>query len=614
MKDFIAAIKSRLNTGIALKALLISLIIAAAISLIWGLTYIFRGHAVSAALVYPIAASIAVIYALTIWFTKKKNALQSSAYADQFFHLKDSLTSAIEFEEHHQEGQIYELQRKQAAATIVNLSPKSIPLPISKKLTSIAALGVIAAVSIAFIPPSQKVLQEIQEKATTAQRTEEIKKSVEEEVENMIKSLSDEEKEAIDPDAIRQWVKELKMTDNKREALRNIARIEQKIQKSIDSLQNRKNEELLKNAGIQMLKAQDAAAKEMGKHLENKDFKKAAQKLEEFKLRKDDNKNKAKELDQKKLAKLKADAKKPDKKKALNEKQKQLAKLRQLTKRLNQAARQNKAQSQGNSSDSSSSSMSMQQFAELLEQHGITKLPEELNLEDLRNLPEELLNNLPMELLDQLPQDMLGQIPPELLEQLLELLENNAQELQEMMEEMELEMMQGEPMTEEEWEEFLEQLRNMDGDLEALKNMLLRMQAMKSMRGRLQGLKQGLGLAQGYANGQKNQSQFQMRGKGGKQPGTGSDNSRRKDKDKLENNQQYSKLKGQKGIGPSQSSIEDADSGTGSSSRQGTVKKRDFEHQMSSFIERDDVPEEMKQSVKQYFEDIHNTAPATPEK
>ena len=75
MKDFIAAIKSRLNTGIALKALLISLIVAASISLIWGLTYIFRGHAVSSAIVYPVGAGIALISAVTIWVRKKKNTL-----------------------------------------------------------------------------------------------------------------------------------------------------------------------------------------------------------------------------------------------------------------------------------------------------------------------------------------------------------------------------------------------------------------------------------------------------------------------------------------------------------------------------------------------------------
>ncbi len=606
VKDFISKIKFRLNLGIALQALLISLILAAVITILWGLTYISRGHAVSSSIVYPVGLSFAVITTIAIWFCKKKNSLQSAIFADQFFNLKDSLTSAIEFEESNKEGHIYELQKKQAVTIIEKLSPTSIPLPISRKLTASACVGVIIAASLSIATPSEDVLKAIQEKEMTAKRTEEIKQSVEKEVEEMIKSLSEEEKEAIDPDAIRQWVKELKKTDDKREALRNIARIEQKIQKSIDSLQNRKNEELLKNAGLQMLKAQDPATKDIGEHLKNKEFKKAAEKLDEFKLRKDDKKDKAKELDPEKLAKLKADDKKSNKKEALSEKQKQLAKLRQLTKQLAQAAKQN--QTQSNSSNSQSQSMSMENFAQMLEAAGIGELPENLTLDDLMQLPQELLDQLPPEMLNQLTPEMLNQLPPELLEKLLEMLEGNAQDLQEMMQEMDLEMMQGEPMTDEEWEEFLEQLRNMDNDLEALKKMLQRMEAMKQMRGRLQGLKQGLGLAQGYANGTKSQSEFKMRtqGKGGKKPGVGTDNTRRNEKDKLENNQQHSKLNGQKGLGPVKSSIESADSGTGTSNRKATSEKRSYEHQMSSFIEREDVSEEMKQAVKQYFQDIHN--------
>ena len=74
----------------------------------------------------------------------------------------------------------------------------------------------------------------------------------------------------------------------------------------------------------------------MGKHLENKNFKEAAKKLKGFKFNK--------ELDRKKIEKLKADAKDPEKRKALDEKQKKLAKLRELTKRLSQAARQSRGQ------------------------------------------------------------------------------------------------------------------------------------------------------------------------------------------------------------------------------------------------------------------------------
>jgi len=208
MKDFIASIRSRLNKGIALNAILISLIIASTIALIWGFSYIFRGHAVSSHIVYPSVATIALISSLSLWYTKRRNTLESSIFADQFFQLKDTLTSALEFENKNTQNQIYQLQNQQATEAITNLSPESIPLPYSKKLAPIAIIGVIAAVSIAFIPPSEKVLLEMEQRKATSERTQEIRTSIEKEVESIIQSLTNEEKEAIDPDAIRQWVKD----------------------------------------------------------------------------------------------------------------------------------------------------------------------------------------------------------------------------------------------------------------------------------------------------------------------------------------------------------------------------------------------------------------------
>ncbi len=597
MKEFINEIKLRLNKGIAIRALLLSTIIASCITLIWGLTYIIRGHAVESSIVYPAGLLIIAILALAIWKVRKKSELQSAIFADNFYHLKDSLASALEFQQTNKEGHIYELQKQQAINKIKEISPQAIPLPFSRKLSIVAGISAIAAGSLSLATPSDEVLKAIKEREITSARTEEIQKTVEKEVENLINSLSDEEKEAIDPDAIRQWVKELKKTDDKREALRNIARVEQKIQKSIDKLQNRKNEETLKAAGIKMLQAKNQATKDIGKSLKNKNFKKAAAKLEKFKL--NQNNIKKTKLDKKKMAQLKADAKDPNKKKALNKKQKQLAKLRELTKRLSQAAQQNRNQS----NPSSSETMSMEQFAELLEEADINKLPEELNLEDLKELPQDLLDQLPPELLNKFPRELLNQLPPELLEKLLEMLENNAQDLQENMDEMELDMMEGDPMSQEEWEELLEQLENMDMDIEALQKMLERMEAMKNMREKLQGLQKMLGQSQ-ISPSEK--ELFLRKSKGGKKPGFGSDSSRRKNKDKLKNNKQHTKIKGKKGIGPVKSSVESADSGSGVSRRKGTAKKRSHEKQMSSFIDREDVSEEMKQAVKQYFQDIHS--------
>lgn len=59
------------------------------------------------------------------------------------------------------------------------------------------------------------------------------------------------------------------------------------------------------------------------------------------------------------------------------------------------------------------------------------------------------------------------------------------------------------------------------------------------------------------------------------------------------------------GKGPVMKKTEAAESGSGVSRRKGTAKKRNYEHQMSSYMNRDDVPEDMKQAMRQYYEDIH---------
>ena len=39
--------------------------------------------------------------------------------------------------------------------------------------------------------------------------------------------------------------------------------------------------------------------------------------------------------------------------------------------------------------------------------------------------------------------------------------------------------------------------------------------------------------------------------------------------------------------------------------RKATARKRDFVRQFESFVQREDVPEELKRGVKNYFTEIH---------
>lgn len=92
---------------------------------------------------------------------------------------------------------------------------------------------------------------------------------------------------------------------------------------------------------------------------------------------------------------------------------------------------------------------------------------------------------------------------------------------------------------------------------------------------------------------------------GGKSPGTGTNPATRDEVDDLVDNGQYTQLRGIKGSGPSQTAIEAAESGSGASNRRHVERGHEFRHQVESFVTREDVPENVKAGVKNYFQNIH---------
>jgi len=375
-------------------------------------------------------------------------------------------------------------------------------------------------------------------------RTTELKKKVEEVVEEMLEDMSEEEKALIDTDEIRKWVKDLKPTAKEREAMLNIARVKQEIQKKIAGLENRKNEALLKAAGLKLQKSSNSKAKHAGDAMSQKDFEAIKKALEDFKLGKDKEKE-AKKATKDLLDKLK-DAKEltDEEKEKLAEMLKQkLGDVRELAKRMAEAAQEGDFGEEGQGEDFDF---------------------------DLNDLPEGID-----------------------LDQLMELLNQHAMEMQDF---MDGQMLEGEPMTDEEMREFMEMLEEMDEGLEEMQGEMQEMDARRMLRKRLEALRKGLGKGLGKGLSKSKGPRFNMPGQSGKKPGTGTDSSRRNEKDEDIDNKNLSKIKGQQGKGPVGKKTEAADSGTGTSYRKGSASKRSYEHQMSSYLDRDDIPEDVKQS------------------
>jgi hypothetical protein len=129
---------------------------------------------------------------------------------------------------------------------------------------------------------------------------------------------------------------------------------------------------------------------------------------------------------------------------------------------------------------------------------------------------------------------------------------------------------------------------------------------------KLMSLSQCAGQCQGYLGNKECQSLAECtkpgnkpgNKPGGKKAGWGSVESRRDESELTQDNGNRDQLQGIKGQGPANTSIEAADSGTGTATRQVKATEREWKRQLESFIQREDVPTEVKEGVKEYFKGI----------
>ena len=180
-------------------------------------------------------------------------------------------------------------------------------------------------------------------------------------------------------------------------------------------------------------------------------------------------------------------------------------------------------------------------------------------------------------------------------------LEDMLAELDEAAAEMEKDLEEIEFDPDAEWDdEAGEAMAGMKGQLG---KHLKKMHGKRMAKGKLDALRAALAQAQGFCQGHSQQLGLTP---GGNKPGEGSSWSERKERDDSQKNGSLAQLQGQHGDGPSLSAVEDAESGTGVTTRRGTAKERDFTRQMESFVQRDDVPESLKLGVRNYFQNLQS--------
>ncbi|MDB6136728.1 MAG: hypothetical protein JWM59_4971 [Verrucomicrobiales bacterium] len=529
---FLSAVRRRLNARRSLRILLWSLCIGAVALLAVAGGYFAKGYAVPK-IWYPVMGGLTLVGAVTAILLRRATPDEASHAADAWFGLKDAVTSHRQFTREAKTGGFYEMQLASTQQAVEGLKVSRIPLAVPARLASVCGLLVLGAGLTAIKATSPEVLARENQESLTAERTEQMRKELEEMIQELEKGTDDpEEQKLLQTDELKKWVAELKSTKDLNEAMRRMAELERKLDRAAKALSQKRDEQLLKQVAEELEKEEDPATRELAKKLKNEQFRDAAKDLESLKPQ-------------------------DDAEKRISDKRRELAKLKAAAKRMAAAAR--------NQSTKNKSSNSR----------------------------------------DKEPQDSNPSSEPPLEDQLSEL-EKDANDYDEALKDMEDMDKLGGKIDASKLAEGDKLKKGLSDKLGKMGSRLKQMAAKKGAASRLQGLARNAGKGQGFLNGRM-PSPFA--GVGGKKPGDGTIESRREGKDELSDNGQLTQIKGIKGAGPSVIQVESADEGTGVSHRRGEARERTFRRQFESFVNREDVPEDMKQGVKQYFESIHDVEP-----
>ena len=532
--SFLAGVQRRLNQARFARVVSFTLLGVSLALTVWCLWWIAQGYAVPKS-GYGIAAIALPLTALVAWLSGLISRQKAAQSADEHFGLKDAISSHLGFSQEGRQGEFVTLQAEATAARVQQLSTSSIPVTWPRRVLTIASVLLVSCLLMSFRKATPAVLEKIALEEETVRKSEEVNKELEKEIEELIKSASDDEKELLKPDEWRRWVKELKETKDQKEAMRQYAELERRLSEAAQKLSQRENEQLLAKAAEEMKQA--AELKPIAKSLDEQNYRQAAQQLKQMSL--------------------KADVQKPD------EARKELAKLKSAAQRMAAAAR-NFQQRNGSNASQSAGQQNQSKEGQNSQKSGQ----------------------------GQQAQGSQGSSGQQGMDQQMTSLEQAVQDLQQMLQ-------QPNPNASQ-----CQNCQNQANQaLDKLCQSMCQSSAKRDVQKKLQSLCQCTSMCQGFMCDKECQSLAQCQS-ANKKAGSGSLENRREGSDPNVNSGNQQQLTGQKGAGPSDTSTESADTGSGRATQTARLQEKVWKRQMESFIQREDVPAEVKEGVKEYIKGI----------
>ena len=554
----LAAVRRRYHRLHAIRlAVMAFAMAAAAVAAMAAFGWVLRGEAVPAwpFLVVPMAAAGV---AWVVYWRGRISVERAAVLADAHFGLKDGLTSALYLQRTAGGGdEISELQWRWLRDSIAECRAESIRWPFPRRSAVLGTALAAVAIWLGVLPPSPEVLAAREDAHETRLQVEAAKEHLTELIDALDEETEDaDERAALEMDEFRKMVESIDPTGDRTEAARQFARIEQKMRDAARSLDQRRDMETLRLAASELAKAGETEPRQLGRKLENEELREAAEMLEKLAPKPRDPE----------------DLKDPESgKREIDEARKELARMRAVTRRMAAAGRQRKGAAQaagGAGAEGGAGAAGAAGAAGGRAGEGAGE-------------------------------------SPETLEDLMASLDEAAEDMEQALREIELD-----PDSEIADGEFGECQACANGLLDEMQGKLRRMNAKAKAASKLERMMRGLAQARGMCQGGQQNQMGLAQSPGGREAGTGTDESRRTDDGEDDAAAGgLASLRGQHGSGPSLSSIEAAESGTGVSGRRGEARDREFARQTESFVQRDDVPETLKLGVRNYFENLQAAAP-----
>ncbi len=313
---FVKKVRERLNRHFWLDILIRCMCAAGVVLIIVGLSYILRGYHVPL-LWYPAVVFLAVIVTSGLWLFFRRSFDDAAIHTDKHFKLKDAVCSYKGFSNAHKQGGIYDLQAGHTKTELEKVSVTDVRYKWPARTIGLCIVLMFSSGLLALKADNPKIAQRRQTAEQILLDTEQINEQIKDTLEQIKEQAKEDDIEKlVAPDKLQAMVDELKKTPDLKDAMRQYARLEKKLNDVLSKLQQRKDEQLYEKMGKVLQKHERAKA--LGKRLTKKQYKEAAIELQKFKI---------------------------DKKSPIENQRKQLKQLKSISERMANEARQNKSSS-----------------------------------------------------------------------------------------------------------------------------------------------------------------------------------------------------------------------------------------------------------------------------